>query len=111
MYSNESDFPSYDIANYGPNYIKFSLAGAQKEPLDPSIRIFSKSGQAYGFLTDITYITDTKNNIEFFVSATIHCNSDGIYNDDHYDYDSIGFPFMKLIGEILYKYEMDRKRK
>ncbi len=111
MFSNESRFPFYDTASFGPNYIKFILAGADKNPIAPSIRIFSKSGQAYGFLTDMTYVVDFENKVEFMVTATIHCNSDGIYNDDNYDYDKIGFPFMKNLGKLLYEHELKRKRK
>jgi hypothetical protein len=78
---------------------------------DPGIRIFNKVGDAYGFLTDAAYIVDFKNNIEFFLSATIYCNSDGIFNDDKYDYDTTGYPFMKELGKVIYDYELKRQRK
>jgi hypothetical protein len=45
------------------------------------------------------------------VTATIHCNSDGIYNDDHYEYDSVGYPFLKNLGRAVYDYEIKRVRK
>ena len=45
------------------------------------------------------------------VSCSMLCNSDGIFNDDHYDYDSIGFPFMKNLGQVLYQYEKGRTKK
>lgn len=111
MFSDESKYPSYDTSNYGPNYIKFILAGGAKERVSPGIRILNKSGQAYGFLTDIVYLIDPVNNVEFFVTATIHCNSDSIYNDDHYDYDRIGFPFMKNLGKLLYEHELKRQKR
>ncbi|HWN89244.1 MAG TPA: hypothetical protein VNM35_09280, partial [Chitinophagaceae bacterium] len=75
------------------------------------IRIFNKVGDAYGFLIDAGYIADFNNNVEFMLSAVIHCNSDGIFNDDKYDYDDIGFPFMKHIGQVIYDYELKRMRK
>jgi hypothetical protein len=78
---------------------------------DPSIRIFNKVGDAYGFLTDAAYIVDFKNNIEFMLSANIYCNTDEIFNDDNYDYDTIGFPFMKNLGKVIYNYELKRQRK
>jgi hypothetical protein len=110
MFPGESKFPEYDTT-YQDAYVKFILFGAEKIKQDGDIRIFSKSGQAYGFLTDITYIADLKNNIEFMVTATIHCNSDGIYNDDKYDYKTIGFPFLKNLGKVIYDYELKRDRK
>ena len=81
-----------------------------KGELDSNIRIFNKEGDAYGFLTDVAYIVDYKNNIEFFLSANIYCNSDGIFNDDHYDYETVGYPFLRNIGRVIYEYELQRKR-
>jgi len=45
------------------------------------------------------------------LSATIYCNNDGVINDDHYDYNAIGLPFMKHLGEVIYDYELTRTRK
>jgi hypothetical protein len=56
-------------------------------------------------------VVDFRNSIEFMLSATIHCNRDGIYNDDHYDYDTIGLPFLKNLGKVFYDYELKRERK
>ena len=108
----ESVYPDYasDTVNYWPAYCKFLLFGAEKGKLPKHIRIFNKPGDAYGHLSDIAYITDLKNNIEFFVSAEIYCNSDGILNDDKYDYQNTGLPFMKHLGEVLYQYELKRER-
>jgi hypothetical protein len=30
------------------------------------------------------------------VTAVIYCNEDGIFNDDKYDYETVGFPFMPI---------------
>lgn len=111
MLPTESKYPEYDSANYWDNYAKFILTGSEKVKADPAIRIFNKIGEAYGYLTDVAYVADFKNNIEFMVSATISCNSDGIYNDDKYDYDSVGLPFFKNLGKVIYDYELKRERK
>jgi hypothetical protein len=110
MFPRESAFPSYD-SSYFDAYSKFILWSEGKEKQDGVIRIFHKSGEAYGFLTDVCYVVDFKNNIEFMLSATIHCNSDGIYNDDHYDYETVGLPFLKNLGQVFYDYELKRERK
>jgi beta-lactamase class A len=109
----ESDYPPYsaDTASYWPAYCKFLLFGSEKGPLPKNIRIFNKVGDAYGQLTDVAYIVDIDKKVEFFLSATIYCNKDGIINDDKYDYDSIGLPFMKHLGQVMYEYELKRKRK
>ena len=109
----ESTYPPYsaDTASYWPAYCKFLLFGSEKGELPKNIRIFNKVGDAYGQLTDVAYIVDTDKKIEFFLSATILCNKDGILNDDKYDYETLGFPFMKHLGQVLYEFELQRKRK
>ena len=106
----ESKSPVYDTADYWDAYVKFLFYGSAKGTLPDHIRIFNKVGDAYGFLTDVAYIVDFKNNTEFMLSVTILCNSDGIFNDDHYDYEEVGFPFMKNLGQVIYQYELHRKR-
>ena len=110
QFPGETIYPAYDSASYRDAYLKFLLYGSQKDTLPKNIRIFNKSGNAYGFLTDVAYIVDFDKNIEFMLSATIYCNSDGILNDDKYDYDTVGFPFMKELGKLIYEYELKRER-
>jgi len=111
MLPRESATPVYDSATYGDSYVKFLYYGAEKSTANPDIRIFNKPGDAYGFMIDAAYIIDYKNNIEFMVSAIIYCNSDGIFNDDTYDYEKVGLPFLKNLGRVLYDYELKRKNK
>ncbi|MEO5995737.1 MAG: serine hydrolase [Chitinophagaceae bacterium] len=110
QFPGESLYPSYDSSSYPDAYLKFLLYGSEKDSLPKNIRIFNKSGNAYGFLTDVAYIADFDKNIEFMLSATIYCNGDGILNDDNYDYDTVGFPFMKELGKLIYEYELKRER-
>lgn len=110
-YPSKVGFPPYDSAQYWDAYCKFLLVGSERKPIPEHIKIYNKVGDAYGFLTDVAYITDTKNGVEFMLSATIYCNEDGIFNDNKYEYDELGFPFMKHLGEVIYAYELDRKKK
>ena len=41
----------------------------------------------------------------------ILCNEDGIFNDDLYDYDRIGFPFLKQLGKEIHAFEMKKPKK
>jgi hypothetical protein len=68
-------------------------------------------GWAYGFLTDVSYVIDVKNKIEYMLSSTIYVNSDGILNDDKYDTETIGLPFLNDIGKAIYNFELKRFRK
>ena len=109
---SETRFPAYDPKEYFDGYVKFFMFGTKKEASIPKhIRIFNKVGWAYGFLTDVAYIVDFEKKIEFFLSATIYCNSDEILNDDQYEFDSVGMPFLEQLGEAVYQYELKRKRR
>jgi hypothetical protein len=107
----ESDYPHYDTTEYFDSYTKFFMFRAWKNKIPSYIRVFNKTGWSYGFLTDVAYIVDFKNNIEFMVSGNIYVNSDGVLNDDKYDYEETGYPFFKEVGNIIYQYELKRKRK
>lgn len=111
QFPHECKSPVYDSSNYWDSYVKFLLYGSEKGSLPKQVRIFNKVGDAYGFLTDVAYVVDFENNIEFMLSATIYCNKDGILNDNKYDYDTVGFPFMKTLGTIIYQHELKRERK
>jgi hypothetical protein len=106
----ESAFPYYPESMYPDAYVKFNLFGSGKSSLPATTRSFNKAGEAYGYLTDNSYIVDFSTGIEFVLSATIYTNKDGIFNDDLYDYDSIGFPFLKRLGEVIYAYEKERNK-
>ena len=98
-----------DTAMYDA-YCKFLMFGEDKTKIPSSIRIFNKVGDAYGYLIDNAYIIDFYNGVEFMLSAVINTNTDGIYNDSKYEYKTIGYPFMKNLGQLIYKYELKRKK-
>jgi len=62
-------------------------------------------------LTDASYIIDLEKNVEFFLAATIHVNENQIFNDDNYEYETIGLPFLSNLGKVIYDYEVKRERK
>lgn len=108
---SESDYPKYDTSEFFDSYTKFFMFKAWRSKIPPYIRVFNKTGWSYGFLTDVAYIVDFKNKIEFMVSGNIYVNSDGVINDDKYEYEEIGYPFFKEVGNIIYQYELKRPRK
>ena len=110
MYPTESKEPAYQ--EEFATYCKFLYYGSEKNAtIKPSIRIFNKVGDAYGFLLDNAYVVDFDQKVEFIVTAVLLCNEDEIFNDEKYDYDSIGFPFYKNLGEVIYEYELNRPKK
>ena len=108
---SESRHPAYDTAEFFDSYTKFFFFKAGKQKLPPYLRSFNKTGWSYGFLTDVCYIVDFKHGIEFMLSANIYVNKDGVLNDDKYEYEETGYPFFRELGQIIYEYELGRKRK
>lgn len=99
----------YISDEYYDSFVKFLMFGDKKDPIPEHIRIYNKVGYAYGYLTDCAYIKDDDNDIDFLVTATIHVNKDGIFNDDVYEYEDIGIPFLAELGRQLYQYELTKE--
>ena len=97
----ESNYPDYNSENYWDSYVKFFIYGDKKDVMNPEIRIYNKVGDAYGTITDVAYIKDKKNEIEFFLTATILVNENKIFNDDIYESDQIGIPFLAALGRAV----------
>lgn len=112
MYPTESRFPTYDTNEYFPTYGKFLFYGADKNAvLMPDTYLFNKIGDSYGFMIDNLYFFDQKNKVEFLLAAVVQSNDDGIYNDDKYEYQTVCLPFLKNLGQVIYQYELKRKKK
>lgn len=100
----------YESEKFYDSYVKFFMFGDSTNPIPDHIKIYNKVGYAYGTLTDCAYIQDAQNDIDFLVTATILVNKDGIFNDNAYEYDEIGIPFLAQLGRELYQQELKRKR-
>ncbi|MFT4153480.1 serine hydrolase [Parafilimonas sp.] len=111
QYPSETNYPKYDTSQYYDSYVKFFFQDSLHHAMPSNIRVFNKVGWAYGFLIDASYIVDFKNKVEFMLAATVYVNSDGILNDNKYDVETVGHPFMYQLGQTIYNYELRRKRK
>jgi hypothetical protein len=110
QYPSETSYPKYNDSIFYDSYVKFFFLDSTHSMPD-YIRVFNKVGWAYGFLTDVSYITDAKNKIEYMLAATIYVNKDEILNDDKYEFESVGQPFLNEAGKAFYNYELQRERK
>ncbi|MBD2756358.1 serine hydrolase [Spirosoma validum] len=110
QYPGETNYPKYDAKQYYDNYVKFFFMDSLHHQMPDGVRVFNKVGWAYGFLTDASYVVDFANKIEYMLSATIYVNSDGILNDDKYEFETVGHPFLYQLGQTIYSYELKRKR-
>ncbi len=100
----------YDTSEYYDSYVKFFMFGDSTDPIPDYIKIYNKVGYAYGTLTDCAYIKDVKNNIDFMVTAAILVNDNQVFNDNTYEYDEVGIPFLAQLGRELYNYELKREQ-
>lgn len=93
----------YVTDEYYDSYVKFLVFGDSKKPIPKHIKIYNKVGNAYGCLTDCAYIVNEKTKKEYVITATIHVNKNKIFNDNVYEYDTVGFPFLAELGRQLIK--------
>ena len=101
---NEVAIPFYDRETFFDSYGKFFMYGDKKGEMTMDTRIYNKVGLAYGTATDVAYVKD-RNGIEFFLTATILTNKNEIFNDNLYEYDELGIPFLAALGREIYQFE------
>jgi len=89
-------------------YVKFLLMGDHKHQMPEGLKIYNKVGNAYGYLIDCAFFEHQEKNIRFFLSAVIHTNANGIYNDGIYEYDVTGMPFLGELGRAVYLFELGK---
>lgn len=94
--------PVYAEAEYSDGYGRFFILGDAKTRKPESLSLIGKIGEAYGYLTDVQHISDTGSAWECLLSANIYVNADGIFNDDKYEYESIGYPFLAALGRAVW---------
>ena len=90
-----------DPDEYADNYVKFfSRRDKKTNTKEDELEIYNKVGTAYGQLTETALIISKNNTI--ILTATMTVNENQLYNDDVYEYDSIGIPFFSTLSkEIL----------
>ena len=109
-----SDLPKnmgYDEMDYYDGYCKFFMFGDTRDTIPKYLKIYNKVGNAYGTITDCAYITDSKNDVEFMLAATLLANKNGVFNDNTYEYEDIGLPFLAQLGREIYNLEIAQKQR
>lgn len=64
------------------------------------LRYINKAGRAYGFHLDNAWL-QVYDNEAWVVSAGIYVNSNGVLNDDRYEYETISYPFFQALGVAI----------
>lgn len=113
MYPRESEYPKYtDRKVFYDSFKKYFVWGAAVPTIDSdTLREFNIVGRAYGFLSDVAYIVDYKNKVEFLLSATIYTSEKNIVGSGKYEYELIGLPLFKDVSRLIYAEEKKRKKK
>lgn len=102
MLPRECDNPK---CNFKDSHVKYFMFGDSNGAIPDNIKIYNKSGCAYGYLIDNAYIIDKTKGIEFMLTSVIYTNSNEIFNDNKYEYNNIGIPFLSNLGKVIYEYE------
>ena len=89
------------------SYNKFFIHGTDTILNNTDVRVYNKIGQAYGTSTDSAYIKNYKEDLEFFLTATIYTNKNKIINDNIYEYGDTAIPFLSKLSKALYKNLLD----
>lgn len=102
LYPRESKNPVYAAERYPDLASKFLLPGIRRvfpnaQP-GQRIEVTGKPGRAYGFSIENSYVRNPANGRAVFVTAVLYTNSDGVLNDDKYDYATIADGFLADLG-------------
>ncbi len=111
-YPKESKITTYTSnQEYFDAYKKYLIYGREEKPIkSDSLRIYNIVGLAYGFATDIAYLKSANQKVECFIAATTYSNNDGVMNDNKYDYQTTGFPFLKYLGTEIFNRLKNHKK-
>ena len=105
MYPSESRNPVYSAERHPDIESKFLLPGIRRvfpnAQLSRRIEVTGKPGRAYGFSIENSYVHNPKNGRAVFVTVVLYTNSDGILNDDKYDYETVADSFLADVGEFV----------
>lgn len=102
-FPRESTAPVFDPAKYPDHWGKFVLPGVRRVVPKEHVRVFDKSGRAYGFTLENAYVEDTHTGRGFFLAAVLYTNDDGVVGDDRYEYETVADPFFEGFGEAIAK--------
>lgn len=103
MLPRESRDPVYAETEYPDGYARFFMLGDSRARKPEGLHLVGKVGDAYGFATDVEYLTAEGSNVECLLSANVYVNADGIFNDDRYEYETLGYPFLAALGRAVWQ--------
>jgi hypothetical protein len=104
----ESTTQVYPEAEFPDGYARWFFVGGGTARYPDGLSVSGKSGMAYGSLSEVAYVVDRDSGVECMLAASILVNADGIFNDDRYEYDTVGIPFMAAWARAVLEVERER---
>lgn len=98
---SQSGLAGYDRNVVADYQLSPFLRGIERVRARGRFEIYSKVGQAYGFLVANAYVVDKETGRSFFLTASVFANPNETMNDDLYAYDTISFPALADVGEAI----------
>jgi hypothetical protein len=109
LFPRQCPDPRYDAREYPDNWAKFLVVGDSNAQAPDWLRHVGKSGMAYGYLSDCAWLADVDAGVECIVSAVVHANADGVFNDDRYEYETVALPFLAALGRAALALARERQ--
>lgn len=100
QYPADSANPRYARETYPDEWGKPFLPGLERVFPKDEWKIANKIGVAYGFTVDNAWIVNEKRKLSFFLSAVVYTNSDGVLNDNRYEYTTVAKPLFADLAEV-----------
>ncbi len=97
----ESPNPRFDAAKVPDASLKFMQPGIERVLPLPHLRLYDKTGRAYGFSIENGYVEDQRTGRGFFLAIVCYTNPDGVLNDDRYGYEELADPFLQAVAEVV----------
>ena len=96
----QSANPVYPAREFPDHFTKFLLPGLRRVVLPYRLRVSGKTGRAYGFTVENSYVVDRANTgRSYFLTAVLYTNPNQTLNDDDYAYEELADPFFTDLGE------------
>ena len=98
-----------DYVGYPNHYHKYLIPSHLINNKDSAIKVYSKNGNAGGYISDVMYFTDEKNKVKYFLSVSMYNATTKYYYRRRARYTSPGLDFFRQLSKILYNYEKENR--
>ena len=105
-----SSYPNslLDYAAYPNHYHKYLIPSHLINNKDSAIKVYSKNGNAGGYISDVMFFTDEKSKVKYFLSVSMYNATTKYYYRRRAHYTSPGLDFFRQLSKILYNYEKEK---